>query len=673
MSSSRDILINILTKGDASGAHKVSGSLDSVAASADKAGKALSLKVSAPLVAIGGLSVKFAADAAESADKVDAVFGPAADRINEKIGDLRKTIPATTAELQDLFSGIQDLLVPLGLAPDEAEGMSASIVELAGDLASFNNIPIAEALERIRSGLVGQYEPLLKFGVALNASTVKAKAFEQGIGDGTRELTAAERAQVSYQLILEGTAAAHGNAADTAGSAANQFKFLKSESTELMTDLGERLLPAVTSIVGGFRDVLSVASSLPDPVTNVGLAVAGLATAAGPTLVVTGSLIKNFGLLHSVAPKTAIAIRGAGGIAAAGIAGFALGSVLDEWLGFSDLVAKTFEQLDGHNEGLATQLEKNRVAMADQVGEIETAADRERARNQILIERASYINMIGEAQRDGDADAIQQLQNHIAAYNRMLGILDGVIEKNQQRRQAEEEAAAAAEASTPEALAKAAAEAATTAELERQKALRETLLSDINLEIEILDAKLAGNEELVKKLEDQKREQVIINQLKNAGVTLAEAEAKAEEYISKQRQLREQESKSRDGDGNDDLRTRLGLLDQVQQREEQTKQLRAGVRVDNSFRNMKGETQTRYFENGRQISEDAAFGTTPGTTQAPSATAPASAGAGFAPVVQAINAIQPDNTAILAAITQLANRLQQRDDQLASQIAQLGN
>ena len=54
-----------------------------------------------------------------------------------------------------MHSGIQDLLVPLGLAPTEAERMTASVVRLAGDLGSFNNVPVAEALADIRSGLVG--------------------------------------------------------------------------------------------------------------------------------------------------------------------------------------------------------------------------------------------------------------------------------------------------------------------------------------------------------------------------------------------------------------------------------------------------------------------------------------------------------------------------------------
>ena len=47
--ASRDVLINILTKGDATGAKNVGQSLDQLAEKATRAGKTLSLTVTAPL------------------------------------------------------------------------------------------------------------------------------------------------------------------------------------------------------------------------------------------------------------------------------------------------------------------------------------------------------------------------------------------------------------------------------------------------------------------------------------------------------------------------------------------------------------------------------------------------------------------------------------------------
>lgn len=188
--------------------------------------------------------IQLAAAAREVDAKFNTVFGTLQGGVNNQLAALKDIIPATHDELQGMAAALQDLLVPLGMAPDSAAKMSVDIVKLTGDLASFNNLPTADVMADIQSGLVGQYKPLLKYGVALSAGLVKQEAFNRGIGDGKRELTANERAQVSYQLILERTTAAQGDAERTAGSAANQFKFLTRDAKNLAAELGETLMPA---------------------------------------------------------------------------------------------------------------------------------------------------------------------------------------------------------------------------------------------------------------------------------------------------------------------------------------------------------------------------------------------------------------------------------------------
>ena len=254
------------------------------------AGKRLSTFVTLPLAAAGAAAIKWGADAAESASKLEAVFGPATDRVNKSIAAMRDTIPATTSELQDMHSGIQDLLVPLGLAPTEAERMTASVVRLAGDLGSFNNVPVAEALADIRSGLVGSNEPLLKYGVAIDVATTKARAMELGLYSGTGALDASARAQAAYSLILEKTTAAQGDAAKTAGSAANQFKFLLKDAKNLGETFGKILLPVVTPIVSKLVDMVRWIENLSPGVQAAIVVIAGLAAAAGPLLVAFGAI-----------------------------------------------------------------------------------------------------------------------------------------------------------------------------------------------------------------------------------------------------------------------------------------------------------------------------------------------------------------------------------------------
>lgn len=252
-------------------------------------GRDLTTKVTLPIAGLGAAALKLASDAQEAGDKFVAVFGPGAEQMNVFLRELQVTVPATSKQLQEMSAEIQDLLVPMGVVPSAASAMTKQVVQLAADLASFNNIPMAEALERIRAGLVGQNEPLLKFGVALDAATVKARAVEMGLAASTGAVDAAGRAQAAFSLILERTTAAHGNAADTADSMANSLKFLLADVKQLGITIGSILIPAVQPLVQWLRSVVERFQELSPQTQKAIVVVAGLAAALGPLLVAVGA------------------------------------------------------------------------------------------------------------------------------------------------------------------------------------------------------------------------------------------------------------------------------------------------------------------------------------------------------------------------------------------------
>jgi phage-related protein len=270
-------------------------------------GASLSAKVTAPLVAAGGAAFLLATDAAESASKMEAVFGEATGRMNEWVSDLRRTVPATTAEIQNMASGIQDLLVPLGLAPELAAEMTKQVVTLSADLASFNNLPVKDVLASIQSGLVGSYQPLLKFGVALNQATVNAKALEMGLIAEREELNANARAQAVFQLLLAGTTAAHGDAAKTAQGAANQLKFLWANAKEAATVFGGQLVPILTPVIQRLNSMVESLSRLSPAQQAVTLAVGAFAAAVPVAILLLGKLLQGYASLLTEGPKVVAA------------------------------------------------------------------------------------------------------------------------------------------------------------------------------------------------------------------------------------------------------------------------------------------------------------------------------------------------------------------------------
>src|SRR3546814_20116561 len=91
--------------------------------------------------------------------------------------------------------------------------MSQIFAQLAQDLVSFYNVDTETAIQKLRSGLSGESEPLRDFGVFLTEANVKAKALEMGLTGVGDELTEQAKILARYQLVLEATKNAQGDVA----------------------------------------------------------------------------------------------------------------------------------------------------------------------------------------------------------------------------------------------------------------------------------------------------------------------------------------------------------------------------------------------------------------------------------------------------------------------------
>ena len=87
--------------------------------------------------------------------------------------------------LRDLFA--------VGVAPEQAAELSRALVELAADLASFNNSTPEDVLIAIRSGLVGEAEPLRRYGILLSETRVAQVALANSGKENVKELTLRRR------------------------------------------------------------------------------------------------------------------------------------------------------------------------------------------------------------------------------------------------------------------------------------------------------------------------------------------------------------------------------------------------------------------------------------------------------------------------------------------------
>lgn len=194
-------------------------------------------------------AVNFASHVEEAQAKSSVVFGQFTDSVRKSLQDFGKEVGRSEFALEEMAASVQDTFVPMGIARGEAADLSVSLTKLATDVASFNNASDTETMKAFQSALVGNHETVRRFGIVITEAELQAELFAMGITKAKNQVSAAEKLQARYNLIVKGTSDAHGDAARTAESYANRVKAMNAATDRLQKALGDRLMPLFTEMV----------------------------------------------------------------------------------------------------------------------------------------------------------------------------------------------------------------------------------------------------------------------------------------------------------------------------------------------------------------------------------------------------------------------------------------
>lgn len=248
------------------GADDASGALLGTAAAGAGVGTALKAGLAgvgaAAAVAFGKSLIDAASDVVESQNKVNVVFGESAGVITAFAENAAQSVGLSRQAALEAAGTFGNLFQALGTSREEATRMSTEVVTLSADLASFNNIGTDEALERLRSGLVGEIEPLRRMGISFGAAQVEAKALELGLASATGEVSEGAKVQARFALVMEQTTAAQGDFARTSEDLANKQRIVAADMENAQAAAGEALLPAYLALLSTIQDVIPAAIAL---------------------------------------------------------------------------------------------------------------------------------------------------------------------------------------------------------------------------------------------------------------------------------------------------------------------------------------------------------------------------------------------------------------------------
>ena len=389
----------------AKGFERVQAKMDSVGKSMKKVG-AVAAGVGAAITGPMLASIKVASDAQETMSKFNVVFGQQAAAMKKWGDDVAASVGRSKYEIAAFAAGFQDLLVPMGMAPDAAAAMSKQLTTLAIDLASFNNMSDADTIRDLTAALTGSGEVMKKYGVIVSEAAVKQELLNMNLDPKT--VTEAEKAQARLNIIMRGTTAAQGDALRTADGFANSMKALQAQLHDTAVEIGNAILPAVTKFVHKAIEMTKWASAFvaanPD-LTAAIAAIRATASVAGGAIYLVG------GALTAVSAHPIIA-------ALAGVAGaaYAIKKAFDAVHKSVEETGESIRRLRAQNADRRSPMERSfpvgSLAAADR--EVTLTADWQEAERQRAEARRAAADAANRTVPFANMPSIDPMQQQLA-------------------------------------------------------------------------------------------------------------------------------------------------------------------------------------------------------------------------------------------------------------------
>lgn len=256
-------------------------------------GTALTVGVTTPLAVAGKSMVDAASDFDENLNKISVAFGDSADDVKAWADTATESFGLSMNQALEATSLFGDMATSMGISQGEAASMSTSLAGLAGDMASFKNIGIDEAMTALNGVFTGETESLKQLGIVM--TEVNLQEFADGLGLVYNDMTQAEKVQLRYNYVMAMSKNAIGDYARTSDGTANSMRTFQASVENLAITLGQNLLPIVTPIIQKATEMVNAFAAADPELQQLVLKIAGIAAAAGPALLVIGKMVSVFG------------------------------------------------------------------------------------------------------------------------------------------------------------------------------------------------------------------------------------------------------------------------------------------------------------------------------------------------------------------------------------------
>ena len=211
----------------------------------------------------------------------EAVFGEYAEQIQKLGEDAYKTMGTTQSEYLATANKMGALFQGSGVTVEKSLELSSKAMQRAADMASVMGIDTESALEAVTGAAKGNYTMMDNLGVAMNATTLSAYAMDKGFKKAFKDMSNAEKAELSMQYFFEKTEQYAGNfereASQTISGSIGMMQSAwqslvagigngNADIGKLMANLGESLKAVAANVVPVIQQI---GSHIPEMLTSL--------------------------------------------------------------------------------------------------------------------------------------------------------------------------------------------------------------------------------------------------------------------------------------------------------------------------------------------------------------------------------------------------------------------
>jgi hypothetical protein len=201
--------------------------------------------------------IKGAIDLQETLSKVNTIFGDSGKIISAEADRMAAKFGVVKGEFLNAASDFGSAFKAIGTAAPEAAELGNQLAKLGMDMASFGNSSNEEAFTALRAALRGEFDPLERFNVMLSAAAVEQQALSMGLIKSSRDMDENAKKQATLALLMQKTVDQQGDMERTADGSANSWRKFTGTITNLATELGGTLEPAINQIISVGNEMLT--------------------------------------------------------------------------------------------------------------------------------------------------------------------------------------------------------------------------------------------------------------------------------------------------------------------------------------------------------------------------------------------------------------------------------